>query len=99
RAPIAEPMLVRLLADTSASTRCAALEALLRFGSPAALRHALSSARDADWRVRNVLAQKLPLGDEAARAAMHRLCMDGNRGVADGARARLAAAGDAIATA
>lgn len=100
RAPIAEPMLVRLLGDANTSVRCAALDALLRGGSPAALRCALSLARDPDWRVRAVLAQKLPVGehaDEASRGAMDRLCMDANRGVADSARARIAASGGAVA--
>jgi HEAT repeat protein len=99
RAPIAEPMLVRLLGDTATSVRCAALEALLHGGSPAAIRHAIALARDPDWRVRAVVAQKLPLSDEASRTAMERLCMDANRGVADSARARIAASGDAVAAA
>ena len=89
RQPVAEPMLVRLLADGSPSIRRAAVKALLTFGSAAAIRHVVTAAKDADAQVRATVAERLPLGHESARAALERLCMDSNRRVADTARGRL----------
>ncbi len=89
RQPLAEPMLVRLLADGSPNIRRSVVKALLAFASPAAMRHVVTAARDTDWQVRFTIAEQLPLAHESARAAIERLCMDANRRVADTARERL----------
>lgn len=93
--PIAEPMLVRLLADSSAPIRHAAVRALVRFGSVGAMRHLVAAARDEDANVRGLVAGALPINDANARAALERLCMDPNGRVASVARSRLDAQRDA----
>jgi HEAT repeat protein len=87
--PVAEPMLVRLLGDSSAPVRHAAVRALARFGSAGAMRHLAAAARDDDPNVRGLVAGALPLNDPNARAALERLCMDPNPRVATIARTRL----------
>ena len=90
RQPIAEPLLVRVLTDPSLAIRCAAVMALIHFGTATAMSHVVSSARDADFQVRNLLAEHLPLSPATA-LAMERLCMDADPKVSDTARMRLQA--------
>jgi HEAT repeat protein len=92
--PIAEPMLVRLLADASPTIRHAAARALIRFGSAASMRHLAAAARDDDANVRGLVAGALSPSDPATRAALERLCMDPNARVASVARVRLDAERD-----
>ncbi len=92
--PIAEPMLVRLLGDASPTVRHAAARALVRFGTPAAMRHLAAAARDDDANVRGLVAGVLAPSDPASRAALERLCMDSNARVASVARVRLDAERD-----
>jgi HEAT repeat protein len=94
--PIAEPMLVRLLADATPAIRHAAVRALARFGSPAAMRHVAAASRDDDANVRGLVAGSLPLTEPSARAALERLCMDPDPRVASVARARLDSQRDAM---
>jgi HEAT repeat protein len=90
--PIAEPPLVRLLADPAVPIRCAAMKALARFASDGAMRQAVAvCARDTSWRVRAEMAQLVPTEMHGATAALERLSVDANSYVADVARRRLAA--------
>ena len=93
--PVAEPLLVKLLADTSPTIRHAAVRALARFGSAAAMRHLAAAARDDDASVRGLAAGSLSLSDPNARASLERLCMDPDCRVASIARSRLETQRDA----
>jgi len=88
--PISEPLLVRLMVDSSVTIRRAAVRALISFNTTAAIRHVVTAARDADWQVRSLLAELLPVS-ATTTLALERLCMDANQRVSETARARLEA--------